>query len=76
MTHPPPATTLSSVPDSGLLPHLGLIVVPGRRARTLELAQEIERRGFPGIWSPSGGNAVAAAQAILEVTTTVVVGGP
>jgi alkanesulfonate monooxygenase SsuD/methylene tetrahydromethanopterin reductase-like flavin-dependent oxidoreductase (luciferase family) len=36
-----------------LLPHLCLIAVPGRRRRTLELAKEVERRGFAGIFSPS-----------------------
>ena len=33
-----------------LLPALSLAAVPGRRARTLELATEIERRGFGGKW--------------------------
>jgi hypothetical protein len=35
------------------LPAISLVAVPGRRRRTLELAQEIERRGFAGIYSPS-----------------------
>ncbi|HEX2943686.1 MAG TPA: LLM class flavin-dependent oxidoreductase, partial [Rhodopila sp.] len=35
------------------LPALSLVAVPGRRRRTIELAQEIERRGFAGIFSPS-----------------------
>ena len=30
------------------MPAMSLAAVPGRRARTLELAGEIERRGFPG----------------------------
>ena len=34
-------------------PAIALIAVPGRRRRTIELAQEIERRGFAGIFSPS-----------------------
>ena len=29
------------------LPAVSLAAVPGRRLRTIELAQEIERRGFP-----------------------------
>jgi alkanesulfonate monooxygenase SsuD/methylene tetrahydromethanopterin reductase-like flavin-dependent oxidoreductase (luciferase family) len=35
------------------LPALSLVAVPGRRRRTIEVAQEIERRGFAGIFSPS-----------------------
>ncbi|HQT77627.1 MAG TPA: LLM class flavin-dependent oxidoreductase [Rhodopila sp.] len=35
------------------LPAISLVAVPGRRRRTIELAQEIERRGFAGIFSPS-----------------------
>lgn len=36
-----------------VLPALSLVAVPGRRRRTLEVAREIERRGFAGIYSPS-----------------------
>jgi alkanesulfonate monooxygenase SsuD/methylene tetrahydromethanopterin reductase-like flavin-dependent oxidoreductase (luciferase family) len=39
------------MPDT--LPALSLVAVPGRRRRTIELAQEIQRRGFAGIYSPS-----------------------
>jgi len=35
------------------LPAIALVAVPGRRRRTVEIAQEIERRGFAGIYSPS-----------------------
>ena len=35
------------------LPAVTLVAVPGRRRRTIEIAQEIERRGFAGIYSPS-----------------------
>jgi alkanesulfonate monooxygenase SsuD/methylene tetrahydromethanopterin reductase-like flavin-dependent oxidoreductase (luciferase family) len=35
------------------LPAITLVGVPGRRRRTVEIAQEIERRGFAGIYSPS-----------------------
>jgi alkanesulfonate monooxygenase SsuD/methylene tetrahydromethanopterin reductase-like flavin-dependent oxidoreductase (luciferase family) len=35
------------------LPAISLVAVPGRRRRTIEIAQEIERRGFAGIYSPS-----------------------
>jgi len=35
------------------LPALSLVAVPGRRRRTIEIAQDIERRGFAGIYGPS-----------------------
>lgn len=35
------------------MPAVSLSAVPGRRKQTLELAAEIERRGFSGIYSPS-----------------------
>jgi alkanesulfonate monooxygenase SsuD/methylene tetrahydromethanopterin reductase-like flavin-dependent oxidoreductase (luciferase family) len=35
------------------LPAVSLVAVPGRRQATLELAGEIERRGFPAIFAPS-----------------------
>jgi alkanesulfonate monooxygenase SsuD/methylene tetrahydromethanopterin reductase-like flavin-dependent oxidoreductase (luciferase family) len=35
------------------LPAISLVAVPGRRRLTIELAQDIERRGFAGIFSPS-----------------------
>ncbi len=53
------------------LPALSLVAVPGRRQRTVELAAEIERRGFPGIHCPSLGDAMGLCQAIAHVTDTV-----
>jgi alkanesulfonate monooxygenase SsuD/methylene tetrahydromethanopterin reductase-like flavin-dependent oxidoreductase (luciferase family) len=35
------------------LPAISLVAVPGRRRQTLELAREMERRGFGGIYMPS-----------------------
>jgi len=35
------------------MPAVSLVAVPGRRRLTLDLAREIERRGFAGIYSPS-----------------------
>jgi len=35
------------------LPAISLVAVPGRRRQTLDLAREIERRGFSGIYMPS-----------------------
>lgn len=36
-----------------LLPAISLVAVPGRRRITIELARDIERRGFSGIYTPS-----------------------
>jgi alkanesulfonate monooxygenase SsuD/methylene tetrahydromethanopterin reductase-like flavin-dependent oxidoreductase (luciferase family) len=35
------------------LPAISLVAVPGRRRQTIELARDIERRGFAGIYTPS-----------------------
>jgi alkanesulfonate monooxygenase SsuD/methylene tetrahydromethanopterin reductase-like flavin-dependent oxidoreductase (luciferase family) len=35
------------------LPAISLVAVPGRRRQTLEIARDIERRGFSGIYMPS-----------------------
>ena len=35
------------------LPAFSLVAVPGRRRQTLDIAREIERRGFAGIYTPS-----------------------
>lgn len=53
------------------LPAVSLAAVPGRRARTLELAAEIEQRGFTGIWCPSFGDPIALCQAIASVTEVI-----
>lgn len=46
------------------LPAVSLAAVPGRRKRTLELAREIERRGFEGIYCPSFGDGVGLCEAL------------
>lgn len=53
------------------LPALSLAAVPGRRARTLELSTEIERRGFSGIYCPSFGDAMGLCLSIAHVTSTI-----
>ena len=35
------------------LPAISLVAVPGRRRQTLEIARDIERRGYAGIYTPS-----------------------
>ena len=53
------------------LPALSLSAVPGRRAATLDLAREIEARGFAGIYCPSFGDGLGLCQAIGQVTETI-----
>jgi alkanesulfonate monooxygenase SsuD/methylene tetrahydromethanopterin reductase-like flavin-dependent oxidoreductase (luciferase family) len=35
------------------LPAISLVAVPGRRRHTIEIARDIERRGFSGVYTPS-----------------------
>ena len=53
------------------LPAVGLAAVPGRRLKTLEVAEEIERRGFSGIYGPSLGDSLALCQAIALRTRSI-----
>ncbi|HEY0181829.1 MAG TPA: LLM class flavin-dependent oxidoreductase [Rhodopila sp.] len=53
------------------LPALSLVAVPGRRRRTIEIAQEIERRGFAGIYSPSMFGNMSFCEALAWNTTTL-----
>lgn len=54
-----------------MLPAISLAAVPGRRKATIELAQELERRGFAGIYLPSFGDAMGLATAIALETSTI-----
>ena len=56
------------------LPALCLIAVPGRRRRTLELAQEIEKRGYAGIFSPSPFGNMSLCEALSWKTETIAFG--
>ena len=56
------------------LPALCLIAVPGRRRRTLELAQEIEKRGYAGIFSPSPFGNMSLCEALSWKTDSIVFG--
>ena len=49
---------------SDQMPALSLAAVPGRRKTTLELAAEIERRGFTGIYCPSMFDGLALCEGI------------
>lgn len=52
-------------------PALSLAAVPGRRQRTLQLATEIEQRGYAGIYCPSLGDGLALSQGIAHVTERI-----
>lgn len=52
-------------------PALSLAAVPGRRLRTLELATEIEARGFSGIYTPSLSDNLALCEAIAFKTNEI-----
>ncbi len=56
-------------------PAISLVAVPGRRQATIELAQEIERRGFSGIYSPSlAGDGLSLCLAIAMTTKEISIG--
>ena len=55
-------------------PALSLVAVPGRRKATLELAQEIERRGFAGIYAPSFGDGLGLCLALALSTHEIRLG--
>lgn len=56
------------------MPALSLAAVPGRRKATIELAQEIEKRGFSGIYGPSLGDSMALCEALALATNEITFG--
>ena len=56
------------------MPALSLAAVPGRRLATLELASEIERRGFTGIYCPSTVANVTLCAALAQRTNEIYFG--
>jgi alkanesulfonate monooxygenase SsuD/methylene tetrahydromethanopterin reductase-like flavin-dependent oxidoreductase (luciferase family) len=52
-------------------PAVALAAVPGRRKAILELAREVERRGFSGIYCASIGDALGLCQGIGLVTNRI-----
>lgn len=52
-------------------PALSLVAVPGRRRLTVEIAQEIERQGFAGIYSPSMFGNMSLCEALAWNTSTI-----
>lgn len=60
------------MPANDALPAVSLVAVPGRRARTIELAQDIERRGFAGIYCPSiMGDAISLCISMAQATRDI-----
>jgi len=56
---------------SDTLPAISLVAVPGRRQHTLDLALEIERRGFAGIYVPSIFSNMAQSVALAMATKSI-----
>jgi len=56
------------------MPALSLAAVPGRRNVTIELATEIEKRGFSGIYGPSLGDSLALCEALAFATNEIAFG--
>ncbi len=56
------------------MPALSFAAVPGRRRATVDLAAEIERRGFTGLYCPSFGDGLALCEALALRTTTIPLG--
>lgn len=52
-------------------PAVSLAAMPGRRRATLELAQEIEREGFSGIYCPSLGDGLGLCEALALSTREI-----
>ncbi len=53
------------------MPAVSLAAVPGRRKAIIELAADIERRGFAGIYCPSLGDNLALCEAIALATREI-----
>lgn len=53
------------------LPAVSFAAVPGRRAATLELAKEIEQRGFSGLYCPSFGDGMSLCLALAMSTERI-----
>ncbi len=56
------------------LPAVSLAAVPGRRAKTVEIAQVLEEKGFPGIYGPSLGDSLSLCNAIALSTKSIEIG--
>ncbi len=52
-------------------PALSFAAVPGRRRATIDLAVEIEQRGFAGLYCPSFGDGLALCEAVALATREI-----
>jgi alkanesulfonate monooxygenase SsuD/methylene tetrahydromethanopterin reductase-like flavin-dependent oxidoreductase (luciferase family) len=52
-------------------PAISFAAIAGRRRATLDLAQEIERRGFMGLYCPSFGDGLGLCEALALVTRSI-----
>jgi len=50
------------------MPGVGLIAVPGKWTTALGLVQELELRGFEGVYAPSLGDCMGLCQAVVQTT--------
>jgi len=66
--------TSSKTSTKTRMPALSLVAVPGRRQATLDLAIDIEKRGFSGIFAPSLGDSMALCEALALTTHEIVFG--
>jgi alkanesulfonate monooxygenase SsuD/methylene tetrahydromethanopterin reductase-like flavin-dependent oxidoreductase (luciferase family) len=57
-----------------LLPAVSLVAVPGRRRLTLDIAREIERRGYAGVFAPSRFANFSLCEALAWATERIVFG--
>ncbi len=60
--------------ESGSLPAVALAAMPGRRRWTLELAREIEQRGFSGIYCASIADGLGLCEALTFATERIPIG--
>ena len=56
------------------MPAVALVAVPGRRQAILDLAREVERRGFSGIYAPAIADAVSLCASLAHVTERITFG--
>ena len=54
-----------------LKPAVSLVATPGKRAAIVEVASEIDRRGFAGIACPSLGGTISLCGSLAHATTTI-----
>ena len=55
-------------------PAVALVAPPGRRKATVELAQELERRGYAGVYCPSFSDGLSLCLAIALETSEIRLG--